>query len=373
MSNQNIGTPRFYTDIMNFLMSRGSSQSSLIDVKSTAGADPNKTRGIQNGSEAELFDMKPLNKVDFDTSGDPDSHVLIVLDASDFKKNYIAILNHNLNSAKGKIRVFAGDTLTEADDVNGSGASTGDINWETEYDAGNVLEVVNADIIADMSGHGSIANGTSIVVKPATDGSTIFKFGETSLRYWGIQFEGADGSFGAETDDLFDLSTDLFVGCIMIGEYYDMPVAPDMAVKRSIIYDNVDVQESFGGQRFGNMVSKGRTGTTTTKSPFNNASYNNKVYGGRLTFDMSFSYINSTDLMPARYHDSNTTDDAVVEDVWNKTNGPQLPFILSLDNSITGHNAEDVHIFARFAQNGIDMTQVMHKIWSINMRIEEEF
>ena len=369
MANQNIRTPRFYTDITNFLMNRGSSASSLIDVKSTGGSDPNMIRGIQTGSEAELFDMRPLNKVDFDTSGDPDSHVLIVLDTSNFKKSYIAILNHNLNSAKGKIRIFAGDTLTEADDVNGSGAATADIDWS----AVNVEEVVNADTITSMSGHGSIANNTSIVVEPATDGSTIFKFDETSLRYWGIQFEGADGSAGAETDDLFDTSTDLFVGCIMIGEYYDMPHAPDLAVKRSIIYDHVDVQESLGGQRFGNMVSKGRTGTTTTKSPFNNASYNNKVYGGRLAFDMSFSYLSSTDLMPDRYHDSNLTDDAVVEDVWNKTNGPQLPFIFSIDKDSEGHSAESEHIFARFAQKSLSMTQVANTVWDISMRIEEEF
>lgn len=372
MSNQNIRTPRFYTDIMSYLMSRGSSASSLIDVKATGGSDPSKTRGIQNGSEAELFDMRPLNKVDFDTSGDPDSHVLIVLDTSNFQKNYIAILNHNLNSATGKIRIFAGSTLTEADDVDGSGASTGDINWETEFDAGNVLEVVNADIIADMSGHGSITNGTSIVVKPATDGSTIFKFPATTLRYWGIQFEGADGSFGAETDDLFS-ATDLFVGCIMIGEYYDMPHSPDLAVKRSIAFDNVTVQESIGGQRYGNMTSHGRTATTTNKSPFNTASYANKSYGGRLSFDMSFSYLNSTDLMPDRYHDSNLSDDAVIEDVWNKTNGRHLPFIFSIDKDSEGHNAESEHIFARFAQDSIDMTQVAPDVFNTSMKIEEEF
>tara|TARA_R110000823_G_scaffold220207_1_gene348890 strand:+ start:4206 stop:5324 length:1119 start_codon:yes stop_codon:yes gene_type:complete len=372
MANQNIRTPRFYTDIMSYLLSRGSSASSLIDVKATGGSDPSKTRGIQNGSEAELFDMRPLNKVDFDTSGDPDSHVLIVLDTSNFKKNYIAILNHNLNSATGKIRIFAGSTLTEADDVDGSGASTGDINWETEFDAGNVLEVVNADTIADMSGHGSITNGTSIVVKPATDGSTIFKFAETELRYWGIQFEGAAGSFGAEADDLFS-STDLFVGCIMIGEYYDMKNSPDLAVKRSIIYDHADVRESIGGQRYSNITSYGRTATTVSRSPFNTASYANKSYGGRLSFDMSFSYLNSTDLMPDRYHASNLSDDAVVEDIWNKTNGPHLPFIFSVDNSSEGNNAESEHIFARFAQNSLDMSQVALDTWNISMRIEEEF
>ena len=366
MANQNIRTPRFYTDITSFLMSRGSSQSNLIDVKSTGGSGATATRGIQTGSEAELFDMRPLNKVDFDTSGDTDSQVLIALDASDFKKSYIAILNHNLVSAAGKIRIFAGDHSTDVDTVDGTACETADVNWATEVDAGNVVEVVNADTITKAT------DSKSFVIEPATDGSTIVRFDETSLRYWGIQFEGNTTNTGAATDGTWG-STDLFVANIMIGEYYDMPHAPDLAVKRSIIYDHVDVQESLGGQRFGNMVSKGRTGTTTTKSPFNNASYNNKVYGGRLAFDMSFSYLSSTDLMPDRYHDSNLTDDAVVEDVWNKTNGPQLPFIFSLDKDSEGHNAESEHIFARFAQNSLDMTQVANDVFNISMRIEEEF
>ena len=38
-----------------------------------------------------------------------------------------------------------------------------------------------------------------------------------------------------------------------------------------------------------------------------------------------------------------------------------------------GADAESEHIFARFAQNSLDMNQVMHNIWSIKMRIEEEF
>jgi|TARA_Y100000296_G_scaffold11816_1_gene13655 uncharacterized protein YrzB (UPF0473 family) len=369
MANQAIRTPRFYTDITSFLMSRGSAQSNLIDVKSTGGSGATATRGIQTGSEAELFDMRPLNKVDFDTSGDTDSQVLIALDASDFKKSYIAILNHNLVSAAGKIRIFAGNHSTDVDAVDGTAADTADIDWSDV----TITEVVNADAIAETGISDAAYDDRSVVIEPATDGSTIFKFDETSLRYWGIQFEGKTSDTSATHHDGTWGSTDLFVGCIMIGEYYDMPHAPDLAVKRSIIYDHVDVQESLGGQRFGNMVSKGRTGTTTTKSPFNNASYNNKVYGGRLAFDMSFSYLSSTDLMPDRYHDSNITDDAVVEDVWNKTNGPQLPFIFSIDKDSEGNNAESEHIFARFAQNSLDMTQVANDVFNISMRIEEEF
>ena len=177
-----------------------------------------------------------------------------------------------------------------------------------------------------------------------------------------------------EGDSTFS-GTDLFVGCILIGEYYDMPHSPDLNVKRSIMFDKNKVQESLGGQRYSNMTSYGRTGTTTSLSPFNNAAYGNKVYGGRLAYDLNFSYLNSTDVMPTEYDtaDSNLTYDAVVEDIWNKTNGSHLPFIFSIDKDSEGNDAESEHIFARFGQNSFDMNQVANDVFNVSMRIEEEF
>lgn len=338
MANMNIRTPRFYPDLINYLMSRGSAQDGNFDVETGTGLI-----GIQTGSEAELFDMRPLNKVDFDTSAATSDHVLINLNTSTFKKSFVAILNHNMNSARAKVRIKSSDTEGHVQAVDMASATA----------MSNPAEVVNADAIS------------SSIVTPATDGSTIVRFDETSDRYFGIQFEG-DSTFSG---------TDLFIGCIIIGEYYDMPHAPDMNVKRSIMFDKNKVQESLGGQRYSNMTSHGRTGTTTTKSPFNNASYSNKVYGGRLAYDMNFSYLNATDVMPTEYDtiDSNITYDAVVEDIWNKTNGSHLPFIFSIDKDSEGNDAESEHIFARFGQNSLDMNQVAHDVFNVSMRIEEEF
>ena len=66
MANMNVKTPRFYVDTINYLLSRGVSQNGEFDVIATGGSGTSATRGIQTGSEAELFDMNPLNKVDFD-------------------------------------------------------------------------------------------------------------------------------------------------------------------------------------------------------------------------------------------------------------------------------------------------------------------
>ena len=361
MANMNVRTPRFYVDTLSYLLSRGMTQNGELDVTATGGV----FRGIQTGSEIELFDMNPLNKVDFDTSGATSSHVLVTIDtqSATSKKNFIAILNHNLKSAKGKIRIFAGNEDSDHTAVDGGNAETGDVDWSSM----NVTEVVNADTLTDGSGD------TSKTIEPASDGSTIFTFDETNLQYWGIQFEGAHGYSGSATDETWDSSTDLFVGCILLGEYFDMPNAPDLNVTSSIMFDGVKTLESAAGQRFSNMANSGRTHGATTKSPFTIGQPDYEGYGGRLAYDMSFSYLNATSVFPNRYESLLHTEDTVISDVWNKTNGSHLPFIFSIDNSSTGSNAESEHMFARFADNSMSFQQVAPDVWNVSFRVEEEF
>ena len=367
MANMNIRTPRFYVDTISYLMSRGVAQDGEFDVLATDGAA--YKIGLQTGTEAELFDMKPLNKCTFDTSADPDGHVMITIDlgpaGSLFKTSYIAILNHNLKNAVGKIRIFAGDESTDVTAVDGANAETGDINWGSVTTA----EVVNADTITAGS------DNKSVVIEPADTGSTIVKFDEIALRYWCIQFEGNTTNTGNATNGTWG-STDLYVGGVMIVEAYSMPQAPDLNVKRSIMFDKVKIQESVGGQRYSNMTSFGRQSqeiSDITHSPFSTSSYFYTGYGGRIAYDMNFSYLNSTDVMPNEYKSVQYADDAVIEDVWNKTNGRHLPFIFSIDKDSEGADAESEHIFARFGQNSLDMTQVANDMFNISMRIVEEF
>ena len=363
MANMNIGTPRFYPDLLNYLMSRGVAQNGNFDVTATHAG--NTFMGtFTTGSEPELFDMRPLNKCTFDTSADTDGHVLITIDtqSATFKKSYIAILNHNLVSSVGKIRIFAGDASSDVTALDGGNADTADISWADD----SVTDVVNGDTTTAAS------NAKSVVIEPATDGSTIVRFAEQTNRYWGIQFEGNTTNTGNATNGTWG-STDFFVGCIMIGEHYQMPHAPDLEVTRMISYNRLnDLQESHGGQRFSNLKSYGRTATSTSKSPFTTASNGYDMYGGRLIYDMSFSFLSNTELMPDEY-DILAADDNFVSDVWNMTNGNHLPFVFSIDKDSEGNDAESEHIFGRFANNSLDMTQVAPEIYNIKLTIEEEF
>ena len=107
MANMNIRTPRFYPDLINFLMSRGTEQNGNFDVITGSNLI-----GVQTGSEAELFDMRPLNKVDFNTSAGTSDHVLINIDtqSTTAKKSFVAILNHNMASADAKMLIKTSNT-----------------------------------------------------------------------------------------------------------------------------------------------------------------------------------------------------------------------------------------------------------------------
>tara|TARA_R100001082_G_scaffold4772_4_gene3431 strand:+ start:1853 stop:2959 length:1107 start_codon:yes stop_codon:yes gene_type:complete len=367
MANMNVKTPRFYVDYLSYLLSRGITQNGNFDI--TATNTTTKFMGtFTTGSEPELFDMNPLNLVTFDTSADTDAHVLLTINKQDAtqKINYIAILNHNLATSVGKIRIFAGDEATDVAQIDGTGCEidSSGINWDNNVP----VQAVNADTITVATGQGSTYNDKSVVIEPATNGTTIFTFAETNLQYWGIQFEGNTTNTGVSINGTWG-STDFSVGGIIMGEYYDMPVSPDLSLKRSISFDGVEVQESLGGQKYSNTTTHGRLASSTSKSPFSISSNPHNIYGGRLSYDMNFSYLASTDVMPDEYSSIQQTDDAVIEDVWNKTNGNALPFIFSSDNTST---SESDHIFARFDQNSLSMKQVALNTYNINLKLTEE-
>jgi len=360
MANMNVGTPKFFPDLISYHRGRGSA----IGTVAATNAGTYKI-GVDTGYTAdELFDLRPLNLVSFDTSADTDGHVLVnvTFSGASHKQNFIAILNHNLATAVGKIRISAGNEDDDHTAIDGANADTADINWSTLIDANAVVEVVNADTITKAT------DSKTAVIEPGADGTTIITFTEQNLRYWAVQFEGNTTNTGAATNGTWG-STDLTVGGIMIGETYEMPHAPDLSVKRSIMYDQAKIQESAGGQRYGIATSLGRS----VGSPFASGAHDLWNHGGRIAYDMNFSYLASTDVMPDEYASLDYDDDQVVGDIWNLTDGPMRPFIFSIDKDSTGNNAESEHIFARFAQDSLDMTQVAHNVWNVSMRIEEEF
>ena len=77
--------------------------------------------------------------------------------------------------------------------------------------------------------------------------------------------------------------------------------------------------------------------------------------------------------MPTEYGIIDYTNDSFVQDVWNMTDGNLHPFVFSIDSDSTGSNAESEFIYARFAQDSLEMDQVAPDVFNISLKIEEEF
>jgi len=333
-------TPRFYIDTPNWLMSRGVA-SSEFSVKT--GSDLiDHDAGFE---DVELFDMKPNNQVVFSTSDSSATradHVLIVIDTqgTSERKHFVAILNHNMKSADGKFRVVSsGSDITAIDGT-----------------AVACTEVFNADDTSDI--FTPDRNGTSIVTINS----------ETTDRYIGIQIEGSDS--GA-----FDTSNDLKIGCVAVGEYYDaFGHAPDLAVKRSVSF-GTELQTSVGGSEYSNAQWLENLGTDSQSGqPFriegggtSGTTYYYRM-GGKMQYEMNFSYINDTALLVSDMSSASASSDVFVNDVWLRTGGSHIPFIFTPDKDST--TAGD-YLFARFTHNTLDMSQVSNNVWNTKLSLRE--
>lgn len=363
MANLNIRTPRFYIDYINFLTSRGTTSHYGIETANTGG----EQIPISSGDVGELYDMRPLNQVTFNTSANTDGHVNLWFDlkTSGFRVDFVAILNHNMHKADAKVRISSSETKSEVQTVDHPGADDTEASMQLTSVIGTHEIQNNKASSDDASNWGT---GHTIVTFPQTKEADS-TFGD---RYWGIQFEGTNGqSSVGHADGTFDSTHKLKIGCILLGQFYDMPHSPDLSVKRNIKFDGVNVQESVGGQRYSNISQFGRRNITDdNKSPFHTYYDSFGAYGGRMSYDMKFSYLNSSDVMPTNYDAFQVSQDSVVEDLWNKTNGRHIPFIFTQDKDSSDYSD---YLFARFAQDNLQMTQVAPDVFDVSLKIEEEF
>ena len=215
MTHQRIVSPKFFTDQINSMVSRGYGMDNFTVQATNSG---NNFVGIKSGGGVvqELFDMNPQKRVTFDTSASSttkEDHVLINLDfGTAIPLSYVAILNHNMKTADAQFFVCANTSAITLDNTGAKIASS---------------EVINADDSSD-------------VFTPDNDGDSIITFdANQNFQHFGIQIQGVSGDFS---------STDLKIGQIMIGMAHGIG-APDLQVNKTIEYGN-DIMETPSGKRF---------------------------------------------------------------------------------------------------------------------------
>ena len=339
MTHQRIVSPKFFTDQINSMVSRGYGMDNFTVQATNTG---NNFVGIKSGGGVvqELFDMNPQKRVTFDTSASSDAkedHVLINLDfGTAIPLSYVAILNHNMKTADAQFFVCAN---TSAIVLDNSGAITAS------------SEVINAD-------------ESSNVFTPDNDGDSIITFDSNlNFQHFGIQIEGVSGDFS---------STDLKIGQIVIGMAFELSGSPDLQVNRTIEYGN-DIMETPSGKRFSSArFLEGFTSSDTTAGqPFRSKGTNTSLrFGGRTRYDISYSFVDDTQLTSSDISTNNHSSFDFYNSVWNKTNGSHIPFIFTPDSSST---TVGDYLYARFGQNELQSTQVASRVFNTSLSIVEEF
>ena len=183
-------------------------------------------------------------------------------------------------------------------------------------------------------------------------------------------------SLDETNNDYIDVFCSSPLGSIVVGTYYDMPHSPDLSLKLSVEMDGVKNIQTKGGATLSNATytKPADWGSGGALQLGDNQNYRN----GRRVWDLSFSYLSDTDVMPVlgiqNYDDAITTDILDGTDffsqVWNKTMGGHLPFIFQADNSI---NSPDGFAICRFDMNSLVLTQVGINLYNCSLKIRESW
>ena len=332
MAYQNVGTPRFYINAMEWGSSVGVTSFSN-NVWRTLPVNPTSFKYIK---ESEPGDNVPfMGQVDGEN------------------RDFIAILGHDIADSW-----FGISRNTNATDEGSSG-------W------GDTIQLTDIVNLGELS--------ASYEYIPTYDGFTIASF---------------DGSGNAGIG--FNMERWNNVGSVVIGSFYDMPHSPDLSLTMSREYGGIKEITTKGGASLSNAnwtrpPAWGTLGAWELYSSNLGAPKPAELsQSGRRIWDLSFSYLDDGDVFGANQHlwgspwgvqtsppydseDINSNylntdilnNDNFYSQVIHKTAG-HLPFIFQ-------PNKDDNTNFAicKFDQKSFQFKQVAHNTYSISLKIRE--
>ena len=349
MAYQNVGTPRFYVDILQWLKSQGSlsissshwEQSNILDL---IGINPSETKKLipTIGNDSLGYN----DSIKFETTSL--FHTIMPND-----KNFFMVLGHNLATAGASIYLQEGEGTIDADPV-----------YDDEGEEEATWTSAAASGLVNYTGGGS--NSTI-----DHDGFSISIGNDAhDIQTHKIQFRLDAPAYPESAYD-----ADIKIGSLLYGNYYDMPHSPDLSLKMSIEMDGVKNIKTRGGasltginytkpQDWGDMGAWQLGGVSNLRN-------------GRRVWDLSFSYLSDTDVMPnlgIQNYETGATGEDILDgtdffsQVWNKTMGGHLPFIFQPDKD----NANpDQFAICRFDMKSLVLTQKMHRKYNVKLKIRE--
>ena len=346
MGYQNVKTPRFYIDHLQYIRAIGKGvPASGEDIfrlnPSSFSANKPANAGVN------YWDFGALGFTAEEASGIPNVNY--------GKLNYLAILGHNLaDCMEGSLDVSFRDNVDYSS------------NADFKFSSLNPVEVANYE--SDSTIH--------------LDGFSIATFDDTDFNGLNLWFE------------IDNTSTENKISSLSLGRYYNMPHSPDLSLSMSHSYDGIKKIQTKGGSTLSNAnFHKPPKWGDREAWQLGDFPY---YYSGRRTWDLSFSYISDTDIEPYSYYGNKYDGDTPQEgtDNWFQnvlyyTMGGHLPFIFCPDPSIeyyydatlTDDSGNILTVpprtpefaICRFDMNSFKREQVANNVYNIKVKIVESW
>ena len=369
MAYQNVGTPRFYIDLLSYNQSIGNIDS--IKIQNRQLGDAPYFTSNENKELLNLIDLEPSNTYSMDLPFDYYQRYKInVLFENPIKmlnqNAWFGFLNHNASSSSANAYLW------------GSFLSAHQQPASLNFQDGSMEDILNCS----LDGYNGVTsdyhqNGCSIM---------------TGTPYSNDQIGGFSANIEVHDTDI----KPAYFGCICFGSYYDMPNSPDLDLSMPTEFDGYDSTTTLGGSTLTNVRYAGAPWWYDTEGnkvePWSiGTSPGTSKRNGRRMWSMKFSYMSDKDIFASNYmsntyletstdyeSDDLTTDNnnfeytlendnSFIAQVLNKVGNGQR-FIFQPDNT---NNNPDQFAICQLDQDSLSIKQVAYKVYDISLKIRE--
>lgn len=243
--------------------------------------------------------------------------------------------------------------------------------------ASNYLAVLGQDVAPEnfhaIFGNEEIAQIPSNVYAPAPESQSNAGYTIFNAK---MPMTGSKNSF------VFYSQVACNIGCVSIGRQYTFPNAPDLSVKYSLSHEGVNSSRTLSGRSVTNVnyyKAPDWVGRRPWTSGTPEQNYLKTGYNGRRTWQVKFSYIDHTNMMPI-----NTNENFIFDKPAGIVNMPIVPAtedIMSNFLSLTLNGALkfifqpdytlDQFAICTLAKNSTTITQVAHKTYDVSFTFVE--